>query len=129
MGVYISTIIFIYKYVWLYIYIHMYGCWPMSYMTLNFMIPLIHGLFSIVNSTVLQDMWLVESVNADLWIWTMDMDELHILRANYKLYVYFQVCGELAHLIPGVFKGQTLIYKYIWLYSYMDACEYLCTNI
>lgn len=109
------------------IYIRMYGCWSMSNVNLNFMVALIHGLFSIVNITGL---YVIS------WIcgcWPVDMNHGYgwaaFTEGYYKLYVYFQVCGELANLTPGLFKDQLLIYKYIWIYSYMDAYEYLCTYI
>lgn len=43
--------------------------WPLNNMDLNCMSPLICRFFSIVNSTVLQDPWLVESVDMELQIW------------------------------------------------------------
>ena len=60
-------------------------------MGLNCMGPLIHEFFSVVNTAVLYNPWLVES---------------GMQRAGYKLCSDFQLPGELAPLIPKLFKGQ-----------------------
>ena len=71
-------------------------CWPLNTISLNCMSPLIHGFFSIVNTTVLQDPRLVSSVNA----------EPRMRMADYKLYMDFQACRGWAPLTPMLFKGQ-----------------------
>ena len=38
-------------------------------MDLNYTVPLIYRYLSIVNITVLQDLWMVESIGAELHIW------------------------------------------------------------
>ena len=41
---------------------------PLSNMGLKCTSPLIHRFFSVVNTTVVHDPWVVESVNVELWI-------------------------------------------------------------
>ena len=58
--------------------------------------PLTGEFFSIVNTTVLQDVRLVESSDAEPWIKT----------ANYKLYTDFRLHKGLEPLILSLLKGQ-----------------------
>ena len=48
------------------------------------------------NTTVLYDPWLVQSVEAELWV----------CRADYKLYSDFQLWGGLVPITSILFKGQ-----------------------
>ena len=57
--------------------------------------PLILGFFSIVNTTVLQDPQLVESLGTK---------ELQVQRADYKLYLDFQLHRGSVPLTPELFK-------------------------
>ena len=67
-------------------------------MGLNRVDPLMQ-VFSIVNTTVLADLWSVELVDV----------ELRVQRTDYKLYVDFPLCGRLAPLTPVLFKGQVYV--------------------
>ena len=59
---------------------------------------LIPRFFSVVDTRVLHDLWLVESKDAEEpW------------KAGYKLYSNFQLCRGLTPLTPMLFKGQLYI--------------------
>ena len=51
-------------------------------------------VFSTVSTTVLFDPWLIEFVDL---MWTVDTQELHKQRTNYKLYSNFPLCGATAN--------------------------------
>lgn len=61
------------------------------------LVHLYPDFFPVVNTIVLYDLWLVESVY---------MEELHLWRAECRLYTNFQLRGWLALLIPLVCRGQ-----------------------
>ena len=61
--------------------------------------PLTCGRFSVVNTTVLHDPWLVESA---------DMEEPETERADYQPYANSQLHGGPVPLPPSLFKGQCL---------------------
>ena len=56
--------------------------------------------FSIVNTTVLHNLWLGLICECK----TEDTDKTCIWRADYKLYAYFQLCGGSAPLASGLFQ-------------------------
>lgn len=72
------------------------GClnsWLLNNMSLNCVHPLKHRFwFSSSKATVLHDLWLLETTDAQLQI---RKEQLSIWRADYKLYIIFQLCGGL----------------------------------
>ena len=69
-------------------------------MGLNCVGPLICELFSI-NTTVLHDLQLVESVDAEPWIW----------RANYKVIFGFSTAQGVSTPNPYIVQGSTVYIK------------------
>lgn len=73
--------------------------WPLNSMNWKYTYPLIHGFFLIVNTALLHDRWLVESMNGELQVQrnlvcgaTVDTGNLE-QGAYYKLHGGFFSCG------------------------------------
>lgn len=82
---------------------------PLNNTSLNCVGPLTLGFFSIVNTVVLHNPWLVQSMDTEPQIW----------RANCKLYSDFGLCREAGSLTPALFKGQL----YIFLILLVIVCQ------
>lgn len=90
---------------------------------LNYMGPHIYAFFSVVNTTVLHDPWLVDSKES----------ELQLQRVNYKLYLDFYLWEGLLSLTPHytrinyIYSMCVSIYIYIgleWLEKKKETCKY-----
>ena len=76
-------------------------------MDLDCVASLIGIFFSTVSTTIPLGPQLVDSADTELQTrGTVNMEELHIWRADYKLYMYFRLCGGLVPLTPAWLKGQ-----------------------
>ena len=90
--------------------------WPLNNMGLNCVGPLIGGFFSIVNSVVRHNPWLVESMVG--WIHgcrTADLEELctwknrRTVYTDCKLHADFQLWGGSVPLTPALFNGGSTV--------------------
>lgn len=68
--------------------------------------PTYTWFFFSINTTLLHDRWLVESLDAELQI----QREPLIRRADYKLYTDFQLCKGSAPQPPVLYKHQLVFY-------------------
>ena len=75
---YIIRNVYIYIYVCVFVCVYMYS-WPLNNMGLNLKGPLTLGFFSVVNTAVLCDPWLLESKNPETRIWKNNYVTLWVL--------------------------------------------------
>lgn len=88
--------------------------WPLKSVGLNCANPLIHGFFSIVNTTVLHDPQLLNP-----WMWNHEYTEgPHTQRADCKLQADFWQRGGSMPLTPALFKVNCNhpLEKFYWYY-------------
>ena len=88
--------------------------WPMNNMGLNCTGPFIYGFFSI-STIVPHNLWLAESMDAELWIWKNHRYRGTMCgKAIYKLYADLWLLRGSVPLTCSLFKGQLCILKIKW---------------
>ena len=73
--------------------------------------PLILRFFSIVNTTVIHTARLIESLDAEMWLYM----------AGYKLHVQIFNCMGMGALTPSLFQGQLYLFCCDWLIGLFDS--------